>query len=236
MDEVTGSSPVRSTKMNGYMNEETEKFVAELRQRPDVLGVVLFGSRARGNNRSDSDVDLVVILTEGYRRTVEHRDGQAFEIIYTTEKGALEYWENHKDDAAGLWAVAKILLDKDGTIERLKNNIKEVLDTGKTPIDEYQLGQFRFDAEDQLKYVESIFADDPTTANLILTNKIFGLTELFFDIRQIWTPAPKQRLAEIQKISPDFYTLLKRVYQEQITLKDRVDAAKEIIPVVFEST
>jgi len=146
------------------MNEETKTFLEELKHRPDVLGVIMFGSWARGNNRPDSDVDLVVILTEGYRRTFEHRNGQPFEIIYITEKGALDYWENHKDDAAGLWEVAKILYDKDGTVAQLKTNIKKVLDAGKKAIDEYQLGQFRFDVEDQLKYVESILCSDPTTS------------------------------------------------------------------------
>tara|TARA_B100000745_G_C20090113_1_gene372612 strand:- start:368 stop:1021 length:654 start_codon:yes stop_codon:yes gene_type:complete len=216
------------------MNDETNKFLEELKQREDVLGVIMFGSWARGNNRPDSDVDLVVILTDGYRRTVEHKRGQAFEIIYTTEKGAFEYWESHKDDAAGLWEVAKILFDKDGTIERLKIKIKEVLDAGKKPIDKYQLGQFRFDVEDQLKYVEHILASDPTTANLILTNKVFGLTELFFDIHQMWTPAPKQRLKEIEKLSPEFYSLLKQFYQEQVAIKDKLEVARKITPIVFQ--
>lgn len=215
------------------MNQETQNFVEELKKRQDVLGVILFGSWARGNNRPDSDVDLVVILTHGYRRTVEYRDKQAFEIIYTTEKGAFDYWESHKDDAAGLWEIAKILFDKDGTIERLKNNIKEVLNAGKKPMDEFQLGQFRFDAENQLKYVESVLASDPTTANLILTNKIFALTELFFDIRQMWTPAPKQRLERIKEISPDFYSLLQQFYQEQLSTREKLFVAKKIIPITF---
>lgn len=216
------------------MNEATKKFLEELEQRTDVVGVIMFGSWARGNNRPDSDVDLVVILTEGYRRTVEHRNGQAFEIIYITEKDALAYWESHKDDAAGLWAVAKILFDKDGAIERLKIKTKEVLSIGKKPIDEYLLEQFRFDIEDSLKYVESIFINDPTTANLILTNKISGLTEFFFDIRQIWTPAPKQRLAEIQKINTDFYDLLQQFYQEQKSLSDRLTVARKMVSLVFQ--
>jgi len=216
------------------MNEATQKFLEELKQRTDIVGVIMFGSWARGNNRPDSDVDLVVILSEGYRRTVERRDGQDFEIIYTTEKGALDYWESHKDDAAGLWEVAKILYDKDGTIKQLQAKIKEVLDAGKKAIDEYQLGQFRFDAEDILKYVECILVSDPTTANLILTNKISALTELFFDIRQMWTPAPKQRLAKLKEISPDFYFLLGKFYQEQITLKNKLEAAKKIISLIFE--
>lgn len=216
------------------MNSETGIFLEELKQRPDVLGVILFGSWARGNNRPDSDVDLVVILTEGYSRTVEHRNGQAFEIIYTTEKGALDYWESHQDDAAGLWEVAKILHDKDGAIERLQNKIKEVLDAGKKPIDEPQLGQLRFDAEDQLKYVESVLANDPTTANLILTNKIFALTETFFNIRQMWIPAPKQRLAKIRNISPEFYSLLETFYQEPTDLKAKLETGKKIVPIIFE--
>ena len=97
------------------MNKATDSFLESLKQRKDVLGVIMFGSQARGNHRPDSDVDLVIILTEGFRRAIEYHDGQAFEIIYTTSTGALAYWESHIDDAAGLWAVAKILYDKDGT-------------------------------------------------------------------------------------------------------------------------
>jgi predicted nucleotidyltransferase len=216
------------------MNQETETFLEELKQKPEVLGVILFGSWARGNNRPDSDVDLVVILTNGYKRTVEYKNNQAFEITYATEKSAFEYWESHKDDAAGLWEVAKVLYDKDGTIKQLQEKTQEMLKADKKPIDEFQLGQFRFDAEDQLKYVESVLDTDPTTANLILTNKVFALTELFFDIRQLWTPAPKQRLGKIKEISSGFYSLLQNFYQENIAIKDKLDVARKIIPLVFE--
>src|ERR1700733_10503806 len=148
------------------MNKATHNFLENLKQRTDVLGVIMFGSQAHGNSRPDSDVDLVVILTEGFRRAVEYHDGQAFEIIYTTATGALAYWESHLDDAAGLWEVAKVLYDRGGTVGHLKNQIQQVLDKGKKPIDEYQLGQFRFDAEDILQYVEHIVDADPTTQNL----------------------------------------------------------------------
>ena len=68
------------------MNNVYDEFVEDLKKRSDVLGIILFGSWARGNNRPDSDVDLVVILKEGFRRTVEYRGSQAFEIIYTIGK------------------------------------------------------------------------------------------------------------------------------------------------------
>ncbi len=127
------------------------------------------------------------------------------------------------------------MFDKDGTIERLKVNIAKTLSVGKKPVDEFQLGQFRFDAIDILKYVENVLVNDSTSANFILTNKVFALTELFFDIRQIWTPAPKQRLEQIQKISPDFYILLNEFYKEQIDLKDKLEVARKIITVVFNN-
>lgn len=164
---------------------------------------------------------------------MERRDGQAFEIIYTTPKGAYDFWKSHKDDAAGLWDVAKILYDRNGTIRKLKLKTEKTLAAGKKPIDSFQLGQFRFDAEDQIKYAEATFKTDPITASLILANKIFALTELFFDIRQKWTPAPKQRLAAIKKISPRFSLLLKKLYQDKVSFQEKIKVAKKIVPVVF---
>ena len=220
--------------MKVILNDETQTFVEDLKQRSDVTGIVLFGSWARGNNRPDSDVDLLVILTDGFKRTVEYRNQQAFEIIYTTAQPALDFWKNNLNDCAGLWEVAQILYDKAGVVQQLHHAAEELLKSGKPPIDADQLGQFRFDAEDQLRYVEHIRHDDPTTANLILTNKVFALTELFFDIRQQWTPAPKQRLAKIQALSPELYILLEDFYHESTRLDEKLSIARNMLPIVFQ--
>ena len=159
------------------MSEIYEEFIEELKNRPDVLGIILFGSRARGNNRLDSDVDLVVILEKGYRRTVEYKGSQVYEIIYTTEESAFNYWDSHKDDCAGLWEVAKVLYDKNGTIRRLQEKVNEMLKIGKKAIDQYQMGQLKFDAEDLISYVKRIVSDDSTTARMMLMNKEFVLTK-----------------------------------------------------------
>jgi len=41
-----------------------DNMVARVRGRFDPVRVLLFGSRARGNARADSDVDLLVVLPE----------------------------------------------------------------------------------------------------------------------------------------------------------------------------
>ena len=222
------------TDLNLNINYATQVFLEELKERNEVLGVILFGSWARGNNYPESDVDLVVILSSGYSRAVEYHSGQVFEIIYTTETSAYDYWISDIDGAAGLWGVAKVLFDKNGAIERLKTKIQQVLDTGKKAIEEHQIRQLHFDSDDQIKYVERIADIDQTSANLILHNKIYALSELFFDIRCIWTPAPKQRLAEILKINSNFYILLEQFYQDQTSFKAKVEIAKKIVAIIFE--
>jgi predicted nucleotidyltransferase len=44
--------------------EAVERFVARSSQDPDVLGVVISGSLARGVERADSDIDLYLVVTE----------------------------------------------------------------------------------------------------------------------------------------------------------------------------
>jgi predicted nucleotidyltransferase len=216
------------------MNEVTTIFVNELKTRPDVLGIIMFGSWARGNNRPDSDVDLLVIQSEGYRRSVEYKNKQAFEIIYTNAQSALEFWQSKKDDCAGLWAVAKIVYDKDGTTQQIKVKAEEIITEGKKTIDEYQKGQFKFSAEDEIKAVEAIMFNDEATANLVLAYTVLGLTSLFFDLYQQWIPAPKQRLAKIKEIQPELGLLFENFYSD-ISLKEKIKVAKNIVPIVFEN-
>ncbi len=221
--------------MDIQLNNETQRFIEDLKNRPNVIGIILFGSWARGNNRPDSDVDLLVILTDGFKRAVEYLDSQAFEIIYTTAQSTAAFWESSKDEGARFWEIAKILFDKDGTVQSLREQAAQIIKAGKPALDADQLARFQFDAEDQLRSIQHILISDPTTASLLLTNKVFLLTELFFDVRQIWMPAPKQRLAEINAISPECYALITAFFAPETTINEQLALARQMIPLVFNS-
>lgn len=64
--------------------EQAQRAIDELRHRipADVYSVVLFGSRARGDNRSDSDFDLLVVELDAasLKRTLQHLDAIATEM------------------------------------------------------------------------------------------------------------------------------------------------------------
>lgn len=217
------------------MNKQTIEFTEELTLREDVIGIILFGSWARGNQRPSSDVDLLVILKNGYQRSVVTRDGQIFELIYTTKDSALEYYKSHKDNCADLWSVAKILYDENGSVNDIQTEVKKILSEGKSSINKLQLEQYIFDTEDQINFSAQLITTDPTTANFILSNKIFVLTGLFFDVKQMWTPAPKQRLQKIKEIKPELYLALAKFYDNKSMFEDKVTFAKEIVTLIFEN-
>jgi predicted nucleotidyltransferase len=194
------------------LNPSAQQYIAELQADPNVLGIILFGSWARGNHRPGSDIDLVVIVQNGYRRTVEHRQGQAFELIFVTEQGAIDFWEANPDDTVELWRVAKVLFDREGTIARLRQAVQGIEQRGKAALTAEQYEHAWFDCLDQIKAAEALAATDPTTASLPLAAKVVQLTELFFATRQRWIPPPKQRLAILQELQPESYNLLVSYY------------------------
>jgi predicted nucleotidyltransferase len=213
-------------------NAATRAFVEELRARPEVQGVLLFGSWARGNPRPRSDVDLVVIVREGYFRGVEIRGDQAFEIIRVTEAAAYEFWESHRHDAAGLWEVAEILYDADGTMARLETRARAMLAEGCPRLDAAQLAHARFDAEDLLRHVEDVVDADPATASMLLARLVERLTEVAFESRGAWIVPPKQRLARIGVMDPELGADVRRFFVEPLVGR-RLELARRIVARSF---
>lgn len=52
-----------------YISEKEKELLIHLKERPfmifskDIKGIILFGSKARGNFDKDSDIDLAIIVT-----------------------------------------------------------------------------------------------------------------------------------------------------------------------------
>lgn len=217
------------------LNKATLDFLDNLKSREDVLGVVLFGSWARGNQRATSDVDLVVIVKEGYKRSVEYLDGQAFEIIYTTAQGAKDYYKTDLDATHRFWKIAKVLFDKDGAVADIKKFAAELTEKGKKPLSDDTLRHFEFDAQDQVRFAKDTHESGSiATANLILTSKIATLAEIYFDTIGNWRPAPKQLFSEIKNINRELHDLFERFYSDDITFDEKISTGTDIISTIFK--
>jgi predicted nucleotidyltransferase len=67
--------------------EAAEAFVSKLRGRYDISEVIAFGSRVRGENRPDSDLDLAIVLKGDRRDLLDTRldmAGTAFDVLLET--------------------------------------------------------------------------------------------------------------------------------------------------------
>jgi predicted nucleotidyltransferase len=68
-------------------SEVAAAFVAKLRGAYDVAHVIMFGSRARGDGRPDSDLDLAVVLNGARRDFIATKldmAGTAFDVLMDT--------------------------------------------------------------------------------------------------------------------------------------------------------
>jgi predicted nucleotidyltransferase len=215
------------------MNEKIDSFLDRLKQDEGVLGVILFGSWARGNNRLDSDVDLLVIKKAGFLRTVEMYEDTPFEITYTTEEGVKKYWADNPDDCVELWKTGKIIFDRTGILEKLKQFAVEIESKSKKPLSDDAIKHTQFDVYDQIKAVTRLKETDTATASMIIQAKVFQLCEKYFDLRQIWTPPTKQRLQALQENDPSLAEKV-RVFYNSTDLNNKIELATEIANLVFQ--
>ena len=203
---------------------------------PQVHTVILFGSWARGNNRPDSDIDLLIIREGEFRREITKAGALDVEMVLNSEAASKSYFAAEPDDCAEFWRHAKVLFDRDGTAQRLESFAREIIQRGKPSVGDWQLAHHRFDCEDALKGIERMAASDPLTARFLLLQKASQLTELFFAVRREWTPPPKQRMAVLLNKSPQFVELLRGVLSagEAVSIETLAGMVREMGRVVFE--
>lgn len=214
------------------MKKVIETFIEELKKDDNVRGILLFGSYARGDQRPTSDVDVLVLVREGAWRDVFNREGQAFEMVYASLDLAKDFYIKNPNDAVQQWTDGKIVYDPDEQMDQLKNFVDGIRNKGISQMTEKQIHHLHFDKEDKLSAIEFLKTNDLPTANLYLQGLCQELVELYFEIHQLWTPAPKQRLKKMRAMDKDTAELFDALYQSN-TFEDQFKNAKKVIERLF---
>jgi predicted nucleotidyltransferase len=84
------------------MDQVVKEYVAELRRRlgPSVRQILLFGSRARGTGRKDSDYDMLVVVdqrTQEVRSIILEIEGRLmdrYDVLVATVLRSEEEWRS----------------------------------------------------------------------------------------------------------------------------------------------
>jgi len=220
--------------MVGSVDPEIRHLADELATRPEVLGVALFGSVARGDARPDSDVDMFVLVTDGTWRDVEQRGHRHVEFVFSSPESSRAFGERRPDEYVRMWQDAQILFDKHGRMAELRQAAADLRARGKPHLDQRSIRHRQFDAEDQLRSVRGLRATDLPTAALVLHGHVAALTELFFDLAREWTPPPKGRLKRIRELNPAVAETFDHFYV-LANLDEQMQAAEAVILRLFET-
>ena len=121
------------------------------------------------------------------------------------EATAIQYFTDNRDAAADAWPTARILHDPQGRLGSVRDHALALVAEGKPPLDEARLAYLRLSAADHIRAAGRLAATDIAAARMVLYDKVVDLTSLYFDVRQMWTPHLKRRMASIGELDREFY-------------------------------
>ena len=104
---------------------------------------------------------------------------------------------------------------------------------GKEKMTENAIKHAVFDAEDMLKAIQEIYKAEPVTAVYLLHKKVTELMKSYFDVKGLWTPAPKQILEVLKQVDEELYTLIQEFYKSNKGFDEQLDVARNIVIKVF---
>lgn len=212
------------------------EFVMKLHQPEDVTAVVLFGSQASGKARSDSDVDLLVIIQEGFEQVTRWYKDYLFEITFVTENSTFDWWRTNPDHCVMLWRNANVIYASTEVESRLRKFATDIEDSGKLQMSPADVEKRRRAAAYQLTSLRALVSDDPLAANFVLGEKMAEYVGEYFTVRGLWTPEPKRRFSEIRSQDNEIGVLLDRFADPAQMLQDKFVVAETLIDTIFQSS
>jgi hypothetical protein len=224
---------------------QTAARVEEWKARPEVLGVILVGSRSRGHSDEMSDDDLEVVLTgEAHARLGPEEcsdlliegEGPTRKIIYDAEYISLPYLQGKVSSPIDLdhWPYerAPVLFDRDGSVTeavravgrmdpdfRHKRLLHSTIDAWVPP---YRAGKSRKRGHE-------------AATRLLIARGVMALTRLIFALEWRWVPldhwweAELRTLDDPDRVGPDLVRALndaepKALSEALARLEDRLHA------------
>jgi len=216
------------------LNDAIRGFADELAADPEVRGVGLFGSHARGTAGADSDADLVVLVDQpGFVMSCDVRGDQEFELVRLSEATAIAYFTANPDYAADVWPTFAILHDPHGGLARVRDVARALIAEGKPALDEARVEWSRFASADRLRAAARLAETDPTTARMVLHDRVLELTATFFDLRRLWTPALKRRLPAIADHDAELHALLVAFFGQAASFDEELRLAGLVLEAVY---
>ncbi|GIN58281.1 DNA polymerase subunit beta [Lederbergia ruris] len=213
------NSPVHQNLIN--------KIYDEMIKDDEVIGILIQGSVARGENYQSSDLDIFVLLKDDLKRTFssEYRRGILVEYKYSNFESALKKCET-QPSALYNFLDAIILFDKKGTLKYLELLVITLFKQYKTPKSEMQSIAYWLESS-HIKIIAAEEAKDMVKACFVLSTTSWKILEGIWAVNNRPMPPNGSVLYYLR--------FLDKIPDKEITSmfigneKDRIESAKIII-------
>lgn len=188
-----------------------EATVEELAVRPDVTGIIFFGSAQRGIAGPSSDLDFYVVVSgDIYWRVNRLCLGVEVELFHNPAGKLRQRLEAGDPVAIHALATGAVLLDRTGDVAALVERARELWAAGPRPLSEWEQVTWRYRLSDLAKDLEDGLAagGDPTTLQHL--SGCLGDLALQADcaLNGRWAEKPKRLLAQVKATSPALTPLI----------------------------
>jgi len=215
--------------------ERVNRFIEQRKIRGGISAVLLYGSYARGTQHTNSDIDIIFVVDEGFKRECVVQDGLLFEVIEQTKSNMYLFMKNNMDEDRhwNLWKDVKVLYDRDGEGKEIIVHAQSLVsDRQPWPPEEIQMR--RLIMESKIGNIRHVSQSDQRTAALLLVELVWALIENWFGIRGRFIPSPKEIFAIFSEEDPVLSGLSNEFYVDQNDLNTRFNLIERVFKAVYD--
>jgi len=215
--------------------ESANRFIKQRQLQGDVSAVLLYGSYARGTHHVNSDIDIIFVVDQGFKRECVVQDGLLFEVLEETKNNMYSFWERNMDVDRHwyLWKDMKILFDRDGEgKEIIEHAMSFVSDRHPWPSKEVQMRKLIM--LHKINNIRHVSSSDSRTAALLLVEFVWALIENWFGIRGRFIPSSKEVFTILPEEDPVLSDLLGDFYTNPVDLDTKFKLAERIYKAIHE--
>ncbi len=180
----------------------------DLQARTDVIGVLFFGSAARGEAQVGSDLDLYAITRQDRRGNLGRTVGT---VPVEVSFGSIAQWRAHLEQerpaVVHAFATGQRLVDQSaGALEALCQEARTLWARGPSPIPAAAVLRYRFHLTDVVLDLAAMPEQSGATA-LLASAGMRQACEALCAIDRAWLPSMRHLLATLDATHPALATL-----------------------------
>ncbi|MEO0470258.1 MAG: nucleotidyltransferase domain-containing protein [Bacteroidota bacterium] len=205
-----------------------QQYVAQIKNQPEVIGILATGSFVHGEIGPYSDVDVYVILAEGctYReRGNTWIDGIEIEYFQNPPAQVRAYFrqEGNRPNTAHMLAHGRLLYEVDAVVGNLITEASALIAQPPAAWSSVQREFAKYGIDDQLKdYEDCLLAGDALSAKLIGSQIVEEAIRVFCGVHQLHLEKKKRVLAYVEKKDASFASALRRAIRSNGTTQKDV--------------